>query len=86
MEHFDGLPSKVATLVREAMAKEGISQRALSEASGIPLATLSRRLNGHTPFDLGELYAIAPHVGFKLSRLVAIAEESESKASPPISA
>lgn len=75
MEHSDGLPSRVAALIREEMTKVQISQRTLAELSGIPLATLSRRLNGHTAFDLSEIYAIAEHVGFRPSRLVALAEE-----------
>lgn len=86
MEQFGGLPSKVATLVREAMAKERVSQRQLSEASGIPIATLSRRLNGHTPFDLGQLYAIARHIGFKPSQLMAVAEEMDPDVSAAMSA
>ncbi|MEA5454499.1 helix-turn-helix transcriptional regulator [Sinomonas sp. JGH33] len=50
----------VAAVVREALARRKITDTALSEATGIPSATLSRRLSGgKKAFDVDELYAIA---------------------------
>ncbi len=72
-EHVSTPTTRVAEAVREAVAARGISQIALSEATGIPRVTLIRRLNGHSPFTIAELAAIAEHLGVTVSDLVAVA-------------
>lgn len=49
----------VAQRVSAAIATAGLSQREVSSLTGIPLVTLNRRLRGHTPFIVTELYSIA---------------------------
>lgn len=61
---------QVASAVREAMTRQGVTGVALAEATGIPHVTLSRRLRGHTPFTIAELAPIAEHLGVTLSDLV----------------
>ena len=41
---------RLTAVVAEAMRTAKVSQRAMAELTGIPLVTLSRRLNGHTAF------------------------------------
>lgn len=50
---------RLTAVVAEAMRTAKVSQRAMAELTGIPLVTLSRRLNGHTAFTAVELAAIA---------------------------
>lgn len=49
----------VAHRVSAAIRAAGLTQREVSRATGIPLVTLNRRLQGHTPFIVTELYSIA---------------------------
>ncbi len=65
--------TRVAGTVRAAMGNSGMSQVALSEATGISRTTLSRRLNGQIPFTMDELAAIANHLGVRASDLLAAA-------------
>lgn len=64
----------IASVASAALTEAGISQRDAAERTGIPLATLSRRLTGRTPFILTELEAIASLVGTTLTDLVARGE------------
>jgi len=50
---------RLTAVIDEAMRAAKISQRAMADATGIPLVTLSRRLNGHTAFTVVEMAAIA---------------------------
>lgn len=56
------------------MDEQGVTQLGLSESTGIARATLLRRLNGHASFTIGELDAIATHLGVTLSDLTAETE------------
>lgn len=58
MEHRDPTAAEVASVIRGAIARVGISQRDLSERSLVPLTTLNRRLNGDE-FTYPELRAVA---------------------------
>lgn len=64
----------VGPLVAARLASAGISVKAASEATGIPRATLIRRLSGHSPFDTTQLERIATLIGTKPSELMAEAE------------
>lgn len=49
----------VAQRVNATITAAGLSQREVSRTTGISLPTLNRKLNGHRPFDIAELYAVA---------------------------
>lgn len=60
----------IAEVASAALAEAGISQREAAELTGIPLATLSRRLTGRTPFILTELELIATLAGTTMADIV----------------
>ena len=65
----------IADTIRDRMAEQGLSQRDLSDAALIPLATLSRRLNaGGKTFDMAELAAIARVLGTTVTDIIRTAE------------
>lgn len=63
----------VAAEVRAAMARRRVTQAQLAAALGITQGPMSRRLSGHTPFDIVELVRIAELLEADLSNLVAAA-------------
>lgn len=72
---MDSTPqARIAEAVRELMETQGVSQLALSEATGIPRATLIRRLNGHASFTVAELADVAAQLGVRPSQLLQDAE------------
>lgn len=52
-----------ATAVEATRIKKGFTRFELSESSGIPRATLYRRLDGHSPFTVDELDRIGRALG-----------------------
>lgn len=56
IDHF-GLA--VAAELRAAIARADLTQREVSEGSGVPLATLNKTLKGNRVADVDDLYAIA---------------------------
>lgn len=54
-----GATARVTANIADHMARAGLSQNRLAELTGIPRATLTRRLNGTTPLTLDELATIA---------------------------
>jgi len=65
---------KVAAEVRASLARSGMPQSDLAQATGMSNASLSRKLKGRQPFYLDELMMIAPILGTSASALVAAAE------------
>lgn len=59
MAHQPSWSQRVATRIRTVLAASDISVRALAEATGIPLATLSRRVRGLSPWDTAQIEAVA---------------------------
>ena len=60
MEQQPPVATRVAAATRAALHAAGYtSLRAISDASGIPLSTLHRRLTGRAPLDMGELEKLA---------------------------
>jgi transcriptional regulator with XRE-family HTH domain len=55
--------ANVARRVKQAVEAKGITQAALSTASGLSERTLARRLAGTSAFDLDELHSIAAALG-----------------------
>lgn len=74
MEQTTGTRKAVAAAISQAAADAKVSQRALSQGAGIPLATLNRGLNGHRDFNIDELARICVIVGKRPSDLMAEAE------------
>lgn len=61
--------AEVSRRVASALAAAGISQRAASEQTGIPLSTLSRRLAGASPLTVTELACLADLLGTTIPTL-----------------
>jgi predicted transcriptional regulator len=64
---------EVARVVAEMLDQAGISRKRASEVTGIPRATLLRRLNGAS-FQILELRAIAEMLGVTVAEIVSKAE------------
>lgn len=66
MVRMDPFTSAMAAVVRADMLAAGLSVNALSESTGIPRITLTRRLAG-APFTTAELSALADRLGTSVS-------------------
>jgi hypothetical protein len=64
------IATEAARLVGLALANADRNKKWLSEKTGIPYSTLGRKLQGHTAFDLGELYMIGVALGVSPSDLL----------------
>lgn len=64
----------VGLAVRGAIAQAGLTQEEAAPRVGIPLSTLSRRINGLIPFTFPELVRVAAVTGVTLAELVSSAE------------
>jgi transcriptional regulator with XRE-family HTH domain len=62
----------VGALINDALTTAGLSQRALSEATGISQPTLSRVISGDRPAKLPEILAIASATGHTVAQLTGI--------------
>ena len=60
----------IAENVKRLLDEAELSLRSASSETEIPLATLSRKINGRTPFTAPELAAIAQLLGTSVSILV----------------
>lgn len=61
---------RLPLVIRAAMADRGLSQAAVSDQTGIPTSTLSRRLSGQgRAFLVTELKALAECLGLEVSEL-----------------
>lgn len=66
--------ARLTTAVANALRSAGLTQRAVSEQTGIPLVTLNRRLTGRSAFTVLELAAIAEVTGLSVVELAVRAE------------
>lgn len=57
-----------ARAVQEAIGQAGRTRRSISEETGIPYASLNRKLAGKTGFTFSELFLIAEATGVRPSR------------------
>ncbi len=71
---------RLTAAVAEAMGSAKVSQRAMAAATGIPLVTLNRRLNGHTAFTVVELAAIADVLNVSIVEFALRAERMRAAA------
>lgn len=58
-------------LLMGAIVSAGLTQKELAEKSGIPLSTLSAKINGHRPFDTVEVASVCRAAGIKDMKLMA---------------
>jgi transcriptional regulator with XRE-family HTH domain len=65
---------RIAEVVSGALESAGLTQSRVADLTGIPLATLNRRLRGITPFTYRELDLIAPLLERTVSSIAAEAE------------
>ncbi|WP_119698641.1 helix-turn-helix domain-containing protein [Microbacterium halotolerans] len=59
-----------ASAVEAAIERSGRSRRAISNETGIPYATLNRKLAGRSEFTFSELFLISEVLGVRPSRFV----------------
>lgn len=62
--------TRVAAEVRAELARQGVQVGLLAIETRIPVATLSRRLNGHFPFDVEQLAAIADYLSVPVAKFL----------------
>ena len=67
---IDSIVAGTAKRVTDAAMAAGKSQVALSDETGIPRATLIRRMDGHSPFNVLELGRVAVALGVSVSSLI----------------
>lgn len=53
------ITESVAEKVAAAITRSGSSKHAVADATGIPMTTFNRKINGHTPFNVEELALVA---------------------------
>lgn len=75
-EHAHAVGKRLATVVSAAIKDAGMSRQDITEATGIPRSTLSRRLTGRgRPFFLYELVVIGRVIGVDVSAFIRAAED-----------
>ena len=74
MTTAESLSRRLSQAIKEAASDAGISQRDLADRAGIPLVTISRKLNHQHPFNAVELGAISEVLGISLVELALRAE------------
>lgn len=70
------LTERISAEVKGAMKERGVSQREMSRQTGIPLNTLSARLQSGTtrPFTIGELASVLDALNISMVELALRAE------------
>lgn len=53
----------IARTIADHLTSTRTTKRALSDATGIPYATLNRKMNGHADWTFQELLAVADAIG-----------------------
>jgi len=61
---------EVADKVAAAILRSGKSKSHVANASGIPLTTFIRKINGHSDFSLSEINSIAQVLGISCAHLI----------------
>jgi transcriptional regulator with XRE-family HTH domain len=72
----DSTSTHISGVVSQLLADAGVSQKRAAEVTGIPRATLIRRLSGVSPFQTTELVALAALLGVNVSDIVLAAEQA----------
>ncbi|WP_104087089.1 helix-turn-helix transcriptional regulator [Arthrobacter sp. GMC3] len=68
----DVITSTTNTNILVGIVRQNVSKNALARASGIPLTTFSRKINGHGDFTLRELGDIAAALGMTLADILPV--------------
>ena len=68
----------MATEIRGQAARRQVKQRAIASALGLSEMAVSRRMNGHTPFEVGELVTVARVLGCEVTALLPLPEQRSS--------
>lgn len=71
-----GQEEQVAGRVARAMRVAGVTQNTLAAATGIARPTLQRRLLGHSPFTVTELYLVAEALDVEAASFLAADREA----------
>lgn len=71
----DGISAAWARAVVSECEAQGVDPEALAEATGIPRATLRRRLSGAAPFLVAEAAALSDVLGVSLAEMARRAED-----------
>lgn len=66
------ITSATITNILVGIVRKGSSKNAVAKASGIPLTTFSRKINGHGDFSLRELGDIASALGLVLADIIPV--------------
>jgi hypothetical protein len=61
---------EVADKVAAAILRSGKPKSHIANASGIPLTTFMRKINGHTDFSLSEIDSVARSLGISCAILI----------------
>jgi transcriptional regulator with XRE-family HTH domain len=70
------LPTHVAAEIRAEMARRRMTQRELGEILDLPQSSISKRLQGQTPFNVAELEKVAAALNVPVSRFFRTAESA----------
>ena len=70
--------ARIAAEVRAELARQNKTRASLSQATGISVDTLRRRLDGVRPFYMDELDSITLFLGIPLVEFVARTESTEA--------
>ena len=68
---------RISDVIRDAAKAAGVSQRELSEMTGIPLVTLNRKLNHSSSFTTIELGSISDALNISLVEIAVRAERQK---------
>ena len=68
----------IARAVNARLQAAGISQRHVSEQTGIPMTSFVRRITGRKAFDIDELARIAALLDCSVAALITYAEHTEA--------
>lgn len=68
------LSAAVAEQIRRLIHARGTSANAVAKAAGIPQSSMSRKINGHAPFDLDDVQGICVVLGVDEADLIAWAK------------
>ena len=77
---------QVAAEVRAEAARNRVTQQRLASVLGIDKGSMSRRMNGHQPFTVDELAAVADELHVPVQRLLPHLDSNQKPADLPMAA
>lgn len=70
----------LVTAIKVELARKNMRMFQLADLLGLSRVSLSKKMNGHTEFTVGELYNLADTFGMSASELLSNAENEKEKA------